>query len=147
MADSYETDTIVRTFDREVSRLKSAADTIQQANRGTPVARAPSAATAPSAAMASAADSVASAWAMTDSADPATTISAALGGSDASGAVPKLLFLGGSVAGPDGFRISGAAGGTGHDVWTLLTLREQSMPSCVPDHGLRIGGKDKTPRR
>jgi hypothetical protein len=140
MADSYETDTVVRTFDRAVSRLKSSADTMRQANRGSATFSESSVATV------SGPDSVASAWAVPEVPDPATTISAALGGTDVSGSAPKLLFLGSAAPGPDGFRISGAAGGAAHDVWTLLTLREQSMSSFVPDHGLRIGGTDKTPR-
>ncbi len=141
MADICDTDTVVRTFNREVDRLKSAADTIQRANRGSPVINRPAAPPA------SAADSIGGAWAATDISGPATTISAALGGSDVSGPAPKLLFLGGSFAGPDGFRISGAASGATCDLWTLLTLREQSMSSFVPDHGLRIGGKGKTAGR
>lgn len=141
MADSDETDTVVRTFDREIDRLKSNADTMRRANRG-------SAPTSDRATItASSGDTVEGAWAAPITTEPATTISAALGGGDATGVRPLPLFLGGSTPGPDGFRIGGAAGGAGHDLWTLLTLRDLLMSSFVPERDLRIGGKDKPPGR
>lgn len=139
MADCYETNTVVRTFDREVNRLKSNADTMRRANRGSAPIGGRATITA------AAGDTVDGAWTAQVISDPATTISAVQDGYDAASAKPRLLFLGGCVSGPDGFRIGGAAGEAGHDLWTLLTLRDLATSSFVPEHRLRIGGKNKLP--
>ena len=141
MAEGCETNAVVRTFDREVNRLKSAAASVGRENRGPawigdmPTSEALSR------------DPVDSASGGAELLAPATTISAARSGFEATGAGPMLRFLGGSDPGPDRFWVCGAASGTGATLWTLLTQCDQPMSSFVPDHGLRIGGKDRKPGR
>lgn len=140
MEQFRETDTAIRTFDREIRLLQSAAERVRRVNGG-------AAAIGDAAASAARATPVTAPPHMAEVADLGTTISAALIASDAAKSKPQLRFLGGSNPEPDRLLACGAPDADAPDLRRLLVQTDQPMTSFVPDHGLRLSTPDKTPGR